>query len=148
MILGFPLAKIFGGTSIALAVALAFVMFRADAISNERDRLQDWQDEIVATTRLAADRPKLGTDSVALQIFYLGEGVAKLKAKIAELNQDAIARANEFEASLEAAERETALLERAARSSDRRIAELLDIAENGAPSCEAPPDLIDALEGL
>lgn len=137
-----------GSIALFFGIALAFAMFRAGQISNERDDLKTWQTGIVETTRLASGRPKLAPDAVALQITYLGNGVTVLKQQIAKTNAQALQRAADFDKSKKQAAQEIIALDRAAKVSDKRIERLQSMAKHSAPSCEAPSELLQSLEGL
>jgi 3-hydroxyacyl-CoA dehydrogenase len=139
--------KIAGGIALALAIALGITLWRYDVVSKDRDELQAWQTEVWGATKLAADRPKLAKDQVALQITYLGNGVDLLERTIADLNAQAEQRAEAFaEAQELAAEREKELAG-LRRSSDAVVSRLRALSEREG-QCAVPDDLRELAEGL
>jgi hypothetical protein len=122
-------------------------LWRYDVVSKDRDELQAWQTEVWGATKLAADRPKLAKDQVALQITYLGNGVDLLERTIADLNAQAEQRAEAFaEAQELAAEREKELAG-LRRSSDAVVSRLRALSEREG-QCAVPDDLRELAEGL
>lgn len=120
-----------GFIAIGLAIALGVVMWRADAISEDRERI----------------RNALATEKANHAVTR--QSVQTLADKIAELNREANARADAFEAAKRAAAAETERLRELAEGSDARIARLREMAERPATAgCEAPADLLSELEGL
>lgn len=140
--------RILGGSTALLLVALLFVMWRADTISDERDTLQTWQNDTVAAVRLASGQPKLSADKVGDQILAMGLSVETLKGEIAIINGRALARAAEYERQQVRALEEIDRFKAAAARSDRRIDRLRRLAESTAETCRAPPELLRELEGL
>lgn len=124
-------SKIFGAASLALLLALGFVMWRADTISGQRDdAIRDFLGE---QTRHEITR----------------QSVATLETALAELNRQALQRAEEYRLNRAAAARETARLQERARTTDAQIARLRALA--GGPQdepCAASPELLRELEGL
>lgn len=140
--------RVMSGAILALVVALAFVMWRADAISAERDTLETWQEDVTAAARFASGQENLAVDQVPAQVLYLGQGVEKLKGEIAGLNAAAELRAEAFEKERRAAIRETERFRAAAEISEKRVERLQRIARESTDQCEASPELLEALEGL
>lgn len=69
-----PLAvKVLGGLSLALAIALAVVMFRADAISAERDALQRDLDNVKAAQVVAAQAAQVAKERAEQDYRNLAE---------------------------------------------------------------------------
>lgn len=124
-------SKIFGGLSLALVAALAFVMWRADTISGQRDD---------------AIRDFLG-EQVRHEVTR--QSVATLESTVAEMNRQAEKRAEEYRQNRAAAARETARLQERARTTDAQIARLRALANDPQDEpCAASPELLRELEGL
>lgn len=120
-----------GMIAVGLAVALGIVMWRADAISEDRDALRDSLAQEEA--RHAVTRQSVGT----------------LEAVIEDLNEQAEQRAEAFAEAQELAKERDKELARLAKSSNAKIERLRRIAERGSNgSCEVPADLARELEGL
>ena len=143
----FPFTKIFAGALGLSLIALAVVMWRADAISAERDTLQTWQDDVTGAVRLASGQTELPTDRVGAQILAMSMDVKELERAIQTTNAEASLRAAEFEYQQRLALEEIDRFKAAARQSDRRIDRFREIADR-AESCPASAELMNALEGL
>jgi hypothetical protein len=142
------LTRILGGSTALLLIALLFVMARADSISDERDTLQTWQNDTVAAVRLASGQAELPADKVGDQVLAMGLSVETLKGEISNLNNQALARAAEFDRQKVRALEEIDRFKAAAAQSDRRIDRLRRLAQTTAETCRAPPELLRELEGL
>ena len=118
-----------GFIAIGFAVALALVMWRADVLSG---KLDDARFEI-ATERA---NHAITRGSVAL-----------LEKTIADMNAEALARAEAFEDSRRLAADEAERLKRAARASQGQIDRLRALAAQEG-SCAVPEGFAEMLEGL
>ena len=132
MLTGFfssTLNKVFSGVIAALLIALGVVMWRADAISADREKLRN----ALATeqARHAVTRQSVGT----------------LEAVIADLNEQAEQRAEAFAEAQELAKEREKELERARRSSDAAIARLRALSQREGV-CAVPDELRDLAGGL
>lgn len=144
-----PLAvKALSGLSLALALTVAVLVWRVDSISDQRDALQTWQNDVTGVTRAVSGQPNLAVANVPLQIKFLADGVARLRESISDLNRDANLRAEAYRLSLAGAARERERLAAAAKVSDARIARLQRLAQAPPGQCKASPELLEALEGL
>jgi hypothetical protein len=124
-------AKIASGAALALFLALGVVMWRADAISDQRDALRD---------KLAASDAKLAVSKASIDT---------LTASITELNNRALASAQAYAAAKVEAAKASARLDALSRESDRRIAALRAAAKeqyNG--DCPTPEALAELAKGL
>jgi cell division protein FtsB len=121
--------KIAGGIALALAIALGVVMWRADAISDDRERLRN----ALATeeARHAVTRQSVGT----------------LEAVIADLNEQAEQRAEVFAEAQELAQEREKELAAARIGSERVIARLRALAATKG-QCAVPDDLRELADGL
>jgi hypothetical protein len=158
--LGFPLVKIIGiGSAIiivALAAALFFQNLKLEGVKSERDKLAQWQSDVIDTTSVVADIrddngviSKLSLDQVDDQIIMLGQGITKLRAAIVDQNSDVKAREMLLAAQRRQADGDAARLDRLAGQSASRIRRLLDMAEQTPDgACIADPALLKDLEGL
>lgn len=143
-----PLAvKLATAVAIALAIALGIAVMRADAISAERDDLREFQVLVVDATRNASGQTELAADQVPLQITMLGQGVERLEAAIADLNEQAEQRASAFAEAQEMAKERDKELARARRSSNAVIARLRELSQREG-QCAVPDDLRELAEGL
>lgn len=121
--------KIATGAALGAFLALGVVMWRADAISAQRDALR---------TQLAQEQATHAVTRLS---------VGRLEAEIARIMADAKAREAEFNANKAQAERDKARLAGLAKASDARIARLLAMA-NEPGTCPVDPALLAELEGL
>lgn len=119
--------KIASGLAVGAFLALGVVMWRADAISGQRDALR-------AELAHEEARHAVTRQSVGMLTLEIDRIMAAAKAREAEFN------ANKAQA-----ERDKARLAAKAKASDARIARLLAIPVG---SCPAPADLLEELEGL
>lgn len=150
-----PSQYIMGGLGLALVGALVWG-YTEDA---NGDRLESWQDNIVAVTSTAAGvKDKAGKpallkpEQVAGQIVAMGASVANLRGGIATCQRNAADRAATYR---DTAARAAATEERLARqfeSAQGSIARLQDIARRAVAEdngqCRASPALMRELEGL
>lgn len=119
--------KIASGLALGAFLALGVVMWRANAISAQRDALR---------TELASEQARHAVTR---------QSVGFLTTQIDKIMADAKAREAEFNAAKTAAQREHDRLAAKAKTSDARIARLLAIQPG---TCPAPADLLRELEGL
>ena len=68
------------------ALAIIGLLAMVNGWRVERNHLRDWQTQVVAAARDASDSPKLAAKDVPAQIKLLGQGIATLKASIANQN--------------------------------------------------------------
>lgn len=131
MTAAFQFLGIRGLIAVGFAIALGIVMWRADAIAEQRDALRD---------RLAQEEARHAVTR---------QSVATLEDVIADLNEQAEQRAEAFAEAQELAKERDKELARLAKSSNAKIERLRRIAERGSNgSCEVPADLARELEGL
>ena len=119
-----------GFIALGLGLALALVMWRADSISRDREKLRN---------ELAGER---AAHAVTRQ------SVRTLSGEIARLMREAMERADEYERNKRQAERNAARLAEKARTSEKRISMLMSVVESGDPACRVPDELLSQLEGL
>ena len=128
-------------------------------LNSKVDRLEEWQDNIVAVTSAAAHTKNkkgkpalLKKSAVSLQITYLGGAVDNLKSALAVKNAESEKRAQDFIDSRTRAKADRERLERQFAQAQGSISRLRAIAENAAANddgqCKASDDLIRELEGL
>jgi predicted RNase H-like nuclease (RuvC/YqgF family) len=115
---GLPLKWIIGGVG---AIAL---LISAIAFWNHYTGLKEFKSEVVAETRIAADRPNLSADNVPLQIKYLGQSLDSLRTKIGEQNKGIENLAKEREEALMEAARQAALRKEVIQQSQSLAREL------------------------
>lgn len=119
-----------GFIALSLGIALALVMWRADSISKDREKLRN---------DLAGER---AAHAVTRQ------SVRTLSSQIARLMRESQERAEEYERNKKQAERNAARLAERARTSEKRISMLMSVTESGDPACRVPDELLSQLEGL
>lgn len=137
-----------GFISIGLGLALAFVMWRADSLSDRLAKSEEWASDVTSATRLASGVDKLPREKVAQQIMFLGEGVNTLKGEIDKLNLEANARADAYQTSLKLAQKDAERLKRQSVASQGQIDRLHALAASQGNTCEVSGELADTLEGL
>lgn len=118
-----------GFALIGAGLVIAFIWWRADVISGQRDR---------ALERVYAEQAAHGVTKASL---------AELEKTLARLMTEARAREAALENSRKLAAREAQEHERAARASMGQIERLRALAAAGG-ACAVPEGLSDALEGL
>jgi chromosome segregation ATPase len=118
-----------GFVALGFAIALGVVMWRADAISGQRDHYRDAYS--MEQARHAVTR----------------QSVEALTTAVEDLNEQAEQRAEAFAEAQELAEKREKELERARRSSDATIASLRQLAAREG-QCATPSDLAELAEGL
>ena len=123
-------SKIFGGVSIALALALGAMYFvhKSDVRAN---------DEL---------RNDLAMERAAHAITR--QSVTTLETELARIMREAQERAEEYERNKRQAERNAARLAEKARTSEQRISMLMSVVESGDAACRVPDGLLAQLEGL
>lgn len=83
-----------------------------------------------------------------LQHQVTSRSVETLEGEIAKLNQQARDRAEAYQVSLRQAARDEEKFRIMAENSRRRAERLQTLINQAGPTCEAPPAILDALEGL
>lgn len=133
--------RLIGMAAGALAVAIFVVM--ALHWRSQRNELREWQAQVVAATRDAADNPKLGKAGVAQQIVLLGKSIADLRTGIANQNAAINAQAAETKRQQIAAAKASDMAKERAARAEATANRLSASSRAGGPPCEPS----DALKG-